>query len=261
MSENADSDGAWIFVSHSNKDLKKVREIRDILEREGHKPLLFYLKCLNQNDARLPKLIKNEIEARTWFVLCDSDNARNSRWVQEEMTIVKATPDKSKFYVTIDLAKDLESQRDKLTSLSKRATVFISSAHSDADIAGQIYNALIAQDYRVFWAEASLKPATNWQAATDAAIKAAIQRGFVLLLLSPGYLASKYFVHERAYAFQVLGSKPLSNIIPIIVRDPASVYAQLPDDLRHMQCINLTSGPIAERIGILLADLKQRPVE
>ena len=43
MNENADPDGAWIFVSHSNKDVKKVREIRDLLEREGHKPLLFYL--------------------------------------------------------------------------------------------------------------------------------------------------------------------------------------------------------------------------
>ena len=36
MSEKPNQDGAWIFVSHSNKDMKKVREIRDVLEREGH---------------------------------------------------------------------------------------------------------------------------------------------------------------------------------------------------------------------------------
>jgi hypothetical protein len=71
MAGDSDQDGAWIFVSHSHKDLKKVREIRDFFERDGHKPLLFYLKCLEEDDARLPELIKNEIESRTWFVLCD----------------------------------------------------------------------------------------------------------------------------------------------------------------------------------------------
>jgi hypothetical protein len=46
--------GAWIFVSHSHRDLEKVREIRNELERRGHNPLLFFLKCLSDDDARLP---------------------------------------------------------------------------------------------------------------------------------------------------------------------------------------------------------------
>lgn len=46
--------GAWIFVSHSHHDLEKVRQIRNYLESRGHNPLLFYLKCLTNNDARLP---------------------------------------------------------------------------------------------------------------------------------------------------------------------------------------------------------------
>jgi hypothetical protein len=100
MTEKSDQDGAWVFVSHSHKDLKKVREIRNRLEQEGHKPLLFYLKCLEEADARLPQLIKDEIEARTWFVLCDSESARASNWVAEEMRIVRAMGEKSKFHVT-----------------------------------------------------------------------------------------------------------------------------------------------------------------
>jgi len=36
--------GAWIFVSHSHRDLEKVRRIRNELERLGHNPLLFFRK-------------------------------------------------------------------------------------------------------------------------------------------------------------------------------------------------------------------------
>ena len=59
------------FSSHSHRDLEKVRRIRNELERRGHNPLLFFLKCLEADDARLPELIRDEIKARTFFVLCN----------------------------------------------------------------------------------------------------------------------------------------------------------------------------------------------
>jgi hypothetical protein len=273
MSENTDQDGAWIFVSHSSKDVKKVREVRDLLEREGHKPLLFYLKCLDQRDARLPQLIKDEIEARTWFVLCESDNARSSFWVQEEMKIVKSMEDKSKYYVTIDLAGDWEAQRDKLTLLSKRATVFISYAHSDRAIAELIFRNLVRQDYRVFFDRESIKPGMIWERAILTGIEDAVERGFVFLLLSPEYLTSQGCARERTHAFKILGSKPLNNIVPIIVKDQALVMRQLPSELQDIKCVNLTDGPIGPaagdlhnkidlhyKIDALLYDLKKRPV-
>ena len=43
--------GAWIFVSHSHRDLEKVREIRNELERRGCNPLLFFLKCLDADNG------------------------------------------------------------------------------------------------------------------------------------------------------------------------------------------------------------------
>jgi hypothetical protein len=46
--------GAWVFVSHSHRDLENVRPIRNELERRGHHPLLCFLKDLEDNDARLP---------------------------------------------------------------------------------------------------------------------------------------------------------------------------------------------------------------
>ena len=48
------------FVSHSHRDLEKVRPIRNELERRGHHPLLFFLKCLQADDARLEERMNDE---------------------------------------------------------------------------------------------------------------------------------------------------------------------------------------------------------
>ena len=37
-------------IYHSHRDLEKVRRIRNELERRGHQPLLFFLKCLESED-------------------------------------------------------------------------------------------------------------------------------------------------------------------------------------------------------------------
>jgi hypothetical protein len=268
MVEESDNHGAWIFVSHSNKDVTKVRKIRDFLEREGHRPLLFYLKSLNQGDARLPQLIRDEIHARTWFVLCDSEAARASYWVQEEKRLVESMPEKIRFYVTIDLAQDLESQFDKLDELSKRATAFISYASPDRSIAERIYQALVGQDYRAFLDIASIKGNENWLDAIRKGIDEAVEQGFVLLLLSPDYLRSDICEIERNYAFRALNSDSRSNIIPIIVRDRALVTSLLPDELKPIQCRDFTDGQagyardahLSAKIEELLAELKTRPV-
>jgi hypothetical protein len=71
---------AWIFVSHSKQDLAKVRQARDALEKAGAEPILFFLKCLSDHDE-VDGLIKREIDARYFFLLCDSANAKKSKWV------------------------------------------------------------------------------------------------------------------------------------------------------------------------------------
>jgi len=65
---------AWIFVSHSSRDLEKVRRVRNAIEAAGGEPILFFLKCLSDHDE-IDELIKREIEARNFFLLCDSSNA------------------------------------------------------------------------------------------------------------------------------------------------------------------------------------------
>lgn len=72
----------WIFLSHSSEDFNKVRKIRNYLEEKSYRPLMFYLKCL-ESDEEIYDLITREIDVRTRFVLCDSENARCSDWVKK----------------------------------------------------------------------------------------------------------------------------------------------------------------------------------
>jgi hypothetical protein len=257
MADKPAADGIWIFVSHSNLDFAKVKLIRDELEKEGHKPLLFFLKCLDEKDPRLPQLIRDEIKARTWFVLCNSDNAKNSPWVQEEIRIVETTKPKETF-VSIDLKWDLDVIMSEIRPLLRRATVFLSYDRRDVDIANQIYDALLEQDYSVFFDRKSLKAFESWEHATHNALEDAVKNGFVLLLLSPDYLTSPGRKAERESAFEMLGSKLISNVVPVIVRDPAAVFLRLPPDLRELQCVDVTRGSAAENVARLLRDLKSR---
>ena len=111
-----------------------ARQIRNELERRGHNPLLFFLKCLEADDASLPKLIRDEIKARTLFALCNTRASRRSKWVKQEIELIKqVTKRPRRTVVVMNLERDLQTELHKLDPLSKRATVFLSCAQQDAE--------------------------------------------------------------------------------------------------------------------------------
>lgn len=185
MTSAGQAEGAWIFVSHSHKDLEKVRRTRNALEAKGHNPVLFFLKCLD-DDSDLDDLIRREIEARTWFILCDSPNAKASRWVQEEVKLVKSL--EGKVHKVIDLDEDLDTQIERVTAFSRRAKVFISHVDDDIDIAEALRSALRSQDFAVFAEYWDLALGTPYLKAIASAIDEA---GYYLLLLSPDAVRSE----------------------------------------------------------------------
>src|SRR5215471_4571041 len=81
-------DTAWVFVSHSSADLPKVRQVRNFMEERGAGPILFHLRALTHPETFWP-LIEQEIAARNFFLLCDSEAARESPWVQREREAVR----------------------------------------------------------------------------------------------------------------------------------------------------------------------------
>lgn len=111
----------WIFLSHSNADYEKVRLIRNLLEEQSLRPLMFFLKCLNDEDE-IDSLIKREIDCRTKFILCDSPQARNSKWVQREVDYIKS---KNQIYETIDLSLSEEELREKISLFKSRFVINI----------------------------------------------------------------------------------------------------------------------------------------
>jgi hypothetical protein len=245
----------WIFVSHSSRDLQRVRQIRDFLESRGHSPILFFLLSLT-NSSLLPELIKQEIRLRNFFIFCSSEASRKSEWVQEEIRIVKAAfPEK--VYEEIDLEADLEPQLGKLLALSKRSTAFLSFSIKDRAIAASMRSALEAADFKVLMDVGELSAGRSFEVAIDDIIGLAAQTGYALLLLSKAHLRSEFAQTELRTAIDKAKLYRRSNIVPVIIEKDVHV----PDDIIHLAPFDLTAGDFDDRVRLLVRELKKRDME
>jgi hypothetical protein len=178
-------------------------------------------------------LIKREIEARTWFLLCDSRNARESQWVQAEVAFIKEL--EGKYHETVDLKEAIEAQLERIDRLCRRATVFLSYSVKDRPFADRMRDALIKHDYSVWLDTASLPAGSNWMQEIAGAIDRAVNRGFVLLLLSPNSVQSQFVMHEIQYALDKASKAAHgANVIPIMIDDPRGTQAAMPPALQYL---------------------------
>ena len=136
----------WVFLSHSNKDYEKVRLVRNMLEEENLRPLMFFLHCLNDDDE-IDTLIKREIDCRTRFILCDSNNAKDSKWVQKEVEYIKS---KDRIYETIDLAMSIDEIKDKLRDFITRTRIFVSYNREEVALAKAFALRIQKYDFSVY---------------------------------------------------------------------------------------------------------------
>lgn len=249
--------GAWIFVSYSHKDFEIVRQIRNELERRGHNPLLFFLKCLEDDNALLPELIREEIKAREWFILCESENSKSSRWVQQEVELIKGM--EGKVFETIDLSKELETELHKIVRLSKRATVFLSYAYADHATAEVIRQLLVTHEFSVTSPENSGISTQSIKDVITKAIDEAVTLGFVLVLLSPASLTSQWCRYETEYALKLAAQSQRSNVIPVVIA-PFPLES-LPPQLANIQWFDLTTGVFEQRKMELIRSLKTREMQ
>lgn len=251
-----DTNGAWIFVSHSSKDIAKVRIVRNFLERKGHNPLLFYLKCMDEDSTGLPDLIRREIGVRKWFVLCDSQSARASKWVQEELQIIKSFTDK--VYVSVNLEGTKAAAFATLDEISVRATIYPSYSTFDRELVEPILAVLRLNDFRVLGYEA-IQAGAEVQSEIARSMDEAIRDGFVLLFLSPASLKSRWVESEHLYALEHFYRAGKWNLIPIILYDAPAVIDAMPPYLRYIRYLDMTQGNILDNMKLLLETLKRRP--
>ena len=201
--------GGWVFISHSHQDIAKVREIRNYLEKLGFEPLMFYLKCLS-DENEIEDLIKREIDERDWFIYVDSNNARNSKWVKTEREYIENFADKKVF--TINLNDDLEKQLKNIEHIAKQMKVFISYSSKDRALKERISQRLLQKDMLIIDEEDNVFGGFNYQMQAKKMIKAAAREGFVLLLVTENSYQSVYIEYEIKYA-----KKSNGKIIPVYV--------------------------------------------
>jgi hypothetical protein len=222
-------EGAWIFLSHSHKDFDRVREVRNELEAQGHHPLLFFLKCLD-DESEIDGLIRREIEVRSWFILCDSPNSRASRWVQEERKIIAGLSFHTS--ATVNLDDPIPGQLSSISGLTRRASVFLSYTHADRQTAKRIEDSLRVDDFGVF-SDLQIAAGTSWLAEIDTALNTAVDRGAVLVLLSRSSMTSEWQKREVAMALErAEAGTNRRNIVPIFLDPPERIFRLASHDVR-----------------------------
>jgi hypothetical protein len=273
MAEDSGSDGApknglkktsdaWIFVSHSHMDLQAVRRVRDELERLHANPLLFFLMCLDENEE-LDSLIKREIRARNFFLLCDSPFARASPWVQKERkfvsALVESPPDDRKRKVhELNLDWLWERQRSVIHEALRAATAFISHSVRDRDRVRPYVDLLVANDLAVFEPLAEML-GRSWRDQLDTAI-ARSATGYFFAFLSQDWLRSAGARREIERYLALTDSLGTGGRPILVALDPISSLGlvNLPKELRDMQILDFSNGNAAENGRKLLVAVELR---
>lgn len=207
----------WVFISHSSKDFEYVRTVRDYLEDSGFSTLMIYLKSLDNKskETLMKQILKDEIDSRNIFVLCDSVNAQASTWVNWEINYVESLSNKIVTKIDIDKLKYKKcTELSKLDNLMNSATIYSIYSREDKNKVSIILDKLNSIGYRIFEDTVSMKLGDNISEKINLAIKETIEKGAVLIFISKNAQKSNWFWKEKQMA---LNEQAL--IIPIILDD------------------------------------------
>jgi len=218
--------GCWIFLSHSSHDIEKVRMVRNEFERLGHNPLAFHLKCLStateEGRRELDSLIKREIDAREWFVFCESPDAAKSPYVKQEQDyILKSGKDK---VWKIDMTADNDTILNQVRKISEDLEVFISYSHKDHLLIQPLVDEFVKKDYSVFYDDNFIKPGESFAESIESKITRCSRNGFHIIVITKASLESQYVQKEVSFA-----REQGAWIVPIVVGD-----VELPQKLAFM---------------------------
>lgn len=246
----------WVFLSHSSIDYENVKIVRNYLEENGFSALMFYLKCLEEDDKKdnIQELLKWEINARNIFVLCDSRAAKKSEWVKWETDYVKKQP--AKIYKEIDIDKlryQKCTQLSILDDLMYRATLYFSYSSKDRTKVEIVYEKLNSIGFRIFKDISDMKKGSNNQIIQSKLHEALLEtsgQGVVVIFLSENAKLSPWFWKEKAVALELD-----VFIIPIRLDD---VNIDEFPAFRNLQYIDMRDGVSDNQINQLINIINER---
>ena len=148
MEENSDNE-IWVFLSHSNKDFTQVSKLRNLLEENGFRPIMLYLKSKEDPSKaeELRQLIYDEIDHRNRFIYCKSHNAEKSKWVEDEIEYIKT---KDIIIERIDIEQPVSDVKEQLDDFMKKTNIFISHQRDDVELAKAIAIRLKKYEFNVW---------------------------------------------------------------------------------------------------------------
>jgi len=145
------------------------------------------------------------------------------------------------------------------------ATVFLSHSSADREIADRVRRALLNHEFSVRTQEDIGASSQTIQALITRRIDEAIEHGFVLLLLSEASLKSRYCRQEALYALEKAAASRRCNVVPLVISNFQVIKESLPPGLMFalggLQWLDLSAGPLDDRIAELIKNLKTREME
>lgn len=188
-----------IFISHSSKEIVLARAVRNLLEDRNHHfvDLIGLASLEGKSTVQQFQFLLDEINSRDWLVLIDSESARDSKYVQFEISVAKIL--RKPFYVIRSSRFNVEGRRIELESrlrpciesLSRGLRVFLSFSARDGEIVNRVANWLDGKAYEVF-TDAVLRPGVPWKRQIEDEIQKAAEHGVMIVLLSNSWRESKW---------------------------------------------------------------------
>ena len=233
------TDYTYVFLSHSHYDFDKVCRLRNLLEAEGFKPLMFFLKAFDkpEYEPMLKPILMEEIDQRDRFILCRSENSRKSEWVKFEEEYVKS---QNRPYEVIDLDADEDVQIEAIKFYRRRVSgyVYISYPRSQSPLAKVLYYKLQKEGFTT-WLNYSLL--INFQEQILKVIDKAAEEGYVLYLID----CDRYGEWQRRELHYALEKSAL--VIPVIVAGE-TLPVEFICELSHIQWLDVRNLPEDEQI-------------
>lgn len=206
------SEYKYVFLSHSHYDFDKVCRLRNLLEAEGFKPLMFFLKAFEkpEYEPMLKSILMEEIDQRDRFILCRSESSRKSEWVKFEEDYVKS---QNRPYEVIDLDTDEDVQLDAIKFYRRRVSnrVFISYPRTQLPLVRGLYQKLEEEGFSP-WADfKDMLANTLFIKELKGANDKTAEEGYVLYLVD----CDRYGEGQRRELHYALHKSAL--VIPVIV--------------------------------------------
>ena len=214
MADN-DNNEIWVFLSHSNKDFERVRTLRNLLEDNGFRPIMLYLRSKEDpsKTEELRQLIYDEIDHRNRFIYCKSPNAEASKWVDEEVKYIKS---KDRIFETVNIELPESEIKEQLDGFRKKSNIFISYQREDVELARLIAERLKKYEFNVWIDYSDLRAGIIYEEEIKKALLKAVNNGYVITLLNERILNLNGWTRAELIMALRKGDHPERSIIPII---------------------------------------------